>query len=89
MPQRVDAAFLRRDEFYQEQEKAGVTILCSCGIILFMTAAAFMTSFDKEGYAAKGYLRMRRFDVSAIASQLSESDENGDMSGLQANKPLR
>lgn len=73
--------------FTKNKKKAGVTMLSlAFGGILFMTAAAFMTSFDKEGYARQGVFEDAEFDI-RYSDAAVESDENG-MSGLQANKPL-
>lgn len=69
--------------FSKNKKKAAVTMLSlALGGILFMTAATYMSSFDKESYARQGVFKDAEFNIQYSASAI-ELNENG-MSGLQA-----
>lgn len=73
--------------FSKNKKKAVITMLSlALGGILFMTAATYMSSFDKENYSRQGNFANAEFDISYSVSAI-EVNENG-MSGLQAEKPL-
>lgn len=56
------------------------------GGILFMTAATYMSSFDKTNYSRQGNFANAEFDISHSGAAI-EINENG-LSGLQAESPL-
>ena len=56
------------------------------GGILFMTAATYISSFDKAGYSRQGNFANAEFDLTYSGAAL-EVNEHG-MSGLQAEAPL-
>lgn len=56
------------------------------GGILFMCAATYMSSFDKEAYARQGVFEHGEFYISYAQSAV-ELNENG-MSGIQAESPM-
>ena len=56
------------------------------GGILFMTAATYMSSFDKANYARQGYFVDAEFNIQYSPSAI-ELNENG-LGGLQAQAPL-
>ncbi len=73
--------------FSKNRKKAAITMLSlALGGILFMTAATYLSSFDKEKYARQGYFKDAEFYITYSAAAI-ELDENG-MSGLQAQKPM-
>lgn len=73
--------------FSKNRKKAIVTMLSlSLGGILFMTAATYMSSFDKMKYTRQGYFADAEFHIEYAQSAI-ELNENG-MSGMQAEMPL-
>lgn len=73
--------------FSKNRKKAAVTMLSlALGGILFMTAATYMSSFDRESYAKQGYFADAQFHIEYAESAVALS-ENG-ISGLQAKTPL-
>ena len=73
--------------FSKNKKKAVITMLSlALGGILFMTAATYMSSFDKDNYARQGYFTDAEFHISYAPSAI-ELNENG-MSGMQAETPL-
>lgn len=73
--------------FSKNRKKAVITMLSlGLGGILFMTAATYMSSFDKANYARQGYFTDAEFDIQYAVSAI-ELNENG-ISGLQAQAPL-
>lgn len=73
--------------FSKNRKKTVITMLSlGLGGILFMTAAAYMSSFDKEKYARQGDFQDAEFNITYSVSAI-ELDEYG-MSGLQARTPL-
>ncbi|MDE7328083.1 MAG: ABC transporter permease [Lachnospiraceae bacterium] len=73
--------------FSKNKKKAVITMLSlTFGGILFMTAATYMSSFDKAGYARQGYFKEAEFHISYSQAAI-ELNQNG-MSGLQAEVPL-
>lgn len=73
--------------FSKNKKKAAITMLSlALGGILFMTAATYMSSFDKDNYARQGYFTDAEFHITYARSAIA-LEENG-ASGLQATKPL-
>lgn len=73
--------------FSKNRKKAAVTMFSlALGGILFMTAATYMSSFDRENFARQGNFKEAEFDIQ-FSSGAIELNENG-MSGLQAQSPL-
>ena len=73
--------------FSRNRKKAVITMVSlALGGILFMTAATYMSSFDKKNYARQGDFTDAEF-VITIARSAIELNENG-MSGIQARKPM-
>ena len=73
--------------FSKNRKKAAVTMLSlGLGGILFMTAATYISSFDKAGYSRQGNFASAEFDLTYSGAAL-EVNEHG-MSGLQAEAPL-
>lgn len=73
--------------FSKNKKKAAITMLSlALGGVLFMTAATYMSSFDKDNYARQGYFTDAEFHISYAPSAI-ELNENG-MSGMQAESPL-
>ena len=73
--------------FSKNKKKAAITLLSlTLGGILFMTAATYMSSFDKEKYPRQGYFVDAEFHIGYSPSAVS-LNENGQ-SGLQARVPL-
>ncbi len=73
--------------FSKNKKKAAVTMLSlALGGLLFMTAATYMSSFDKARYPRQGYFVNAEFHIGYSISAIS-LNENG-MSGLQAQAPL-
>lgn len=78
---------LGRMNFSKNWKKAGLTMLSlGLGGILFMAAATYMSSYNKEKYARQGYFTDAEFNITYSQSAIA-LDEYG-MSGLQAKKPL-
>ncbi|MDE5770925.1 MAG: ABC transporter permease [Ruminococcus sp.] len=73
---------------FSRNRKKAVSTLMSLGLggILFITAATYMTSFDKNGFARQGDFRDAEF-VIGISNSAIELDENG-MSGIQSKNPI-
>ncbi len=73
--------------FSKNRKKAVITMLSlGLGGILFMTAATYISSFDKDGYARQGYFKDAEFNIQFSVAAI-ELNEYG-MSGLQAESPL-
>lgn len=73
--------------FSKNKKKAAVTMLSlALGGILFMTAATYISSFDKDNFARQGYFKNAEFHITYSPSAI-ELEENG-MSALQAKAPL-
>ena len=73
--------------FSKNRKKAAVTMFSlALGGILFMTAAAYISSFDKGSYARQGLFKDAEFNLQYSSSAI-ELNENG-MSDLQAKAPL-
>lgn len=73
--------------FSKNKKKATITMLSlALGGILFMTAATFMSSFDRENYARQGIWKDAEFHIQYSDSAI-ELNENG-MSGMQAQTPM-
>ncbi len=69
--------------FSKNKKKTAVTFASlGLGGILFMTAASYMSSFDKEGYVRQGDFTNAEFRITYSPAAI-ELNENG-MSGLQA-----
>ena len=73
--------------FSKNKKKAVITLASlALGGVLFMTAATYMSSFDKESYARQGIWKEAEFHIQYSSSAI-ELNENG-MSGMQAASPL-
>ncbi len=73
--------------FSRNRKRALITMISlALGGILFMTAAAYMSSFDKENFARQGYFTDAEFHIEYSRSAI-EMNEQG-MSGLQAEMPM-
>ena len=73
--------------FSKNKKKAAVTMLSlALGGLLFMTAATYISSFDKGNYARQGLFKDAEFNIQYSESAI-ELNENG-RSGLQAKTPL-
>lgn len=73
--------------FSKNRRKAVITFVSlAFGGILFMTAAAYVSSFDKSNYARQGYFTNAEFHIS-FAQSAMELHAYG-MSGMQAETPL-
>lgn len=73
--------------FSKNRKKAVITMLSlGLGGILFMTAATYMSSFNRENYSRQGNFANAEFEIGYSVSAI-EADDHG-MSGLQAEKPL-
>lgn len=73
--------------FLKNRGKAVITMLSlALGGILFMTAATYMSSFDKANYARQGYFTDAEFHIEYSPSAISLNEYG--MSGLQAKAPL-
>lgn len=73
---------------YSKNKKKAVVTMLSLGLggVLFMTAATYMSSFDRAGYSRQGNFKDAEFDI--MYSQAAvELAENG-AGGLQADAPL-
>ncbi len=73
--------------FSKNQKKAVIT-MCSLALggILFMTAATYMSSFDKKQFARQGDFADAEFVIS-ISNGAIELNEHG-ISGIQADNPM-
>lgn len=73
---------------FSKNRKKAVITFCSLALggILFLTAATYMSSFDKANFARQGYFTDAEFHI-GYASSAVELNEYG-MSGLQADMPL-
>ncbi len=73
---------------FSRNRKKAVSTLMSLGLggILFITAATYMSSFDKNGFARQGDFKEAEF-VIGISPGAIELDENG-MSGIQSKNPI-
>ena len=73
--------------FSKNKKKAVITMLSlALGGILFMTAATYMSSFDRANYARQGFFKDAEFTIQYSAAAIA-LNENG-MSGIQATTPL-
>lgn len=73
--------------FTRNRKKAAVTMVSlGLGGILFMAAAAYMSSFDREQYVRQGVFQNAEFEISYGQDAVELSDTG--MSGLQAKNPL-
>ena len=73
--------------FSRNKKKAFITLASlALGGVLFLTAAAYMSSFDKENYVRQGIWKEAEFHIQYAPSAIS-LNENG-MSGMQADSPL-
>lgn len=73
--------------FSKNKKKATITMLSlGLGGILFITAATYMSSFDKADYSRQGYFKDAEFYIQ-YSESASELEENG-ISGIQAKSPM-
>lgn len=73
--------------FSKNRKKATVTFFSlSLGGILFLTAATYLSSFDRENFARQGYFTDAEFQI-LYADSSVELSQNGK-NGLQAHSPL-
>lgn len=73
--------------FTKNKRKTVITMLSlGLGGILFVVAATYMTSFDKELYSRQLYFKEGEFDILIPASAVA-LDENG-LSGIQSHTPF-
>lgn len=73
--------------FSKNKKKATITMLSlGLGGILFITAATYMSSFDKADYSRQGYFKDAEFYIQYSESAI-ELEENGT-SGIQAKSPM-
>ncbi len=73
--------------FSKNRKKTAVTMLSlSLGGILYISAASYISSFDRTGYARQGYFKNAEFHITYSQSAIS-LNENG-INGLQADHPL-
>lgn len=73
--------------FSKNKKKAAITMLSlALGGILFMTAATYISSFDKANYSRQGNFTNAEFDI-AYSGAAMEVNKYG-MSGLQAETPM-
>ena len=73
--------------FSKNKKKAAITMLSlALGGILFMTAATFMSSFDRNNYARQCIWKEAEFHIKYSDSAI-ELNENG-ISGLQVQTPM-
>lgn len=76
-----------RMNFSRNGKKTALTMLSlGLGGILFMTAATYMSSYDKEQYARQGYFTNAEFNIH-YASSAIELNQYG-ISGMQAQEPM-
>lgn len=73
--------------FSKNKKKATITMLSlGLGGILFITAATYMSSFDKADYSRQGYFKDAEFYIQ-YSESATELEENGT-SGIQAKSPM-
>lgn len=73
--------------FSKNKKKATITMLSlGLGGILFITAATYMSSFDKADYSRQGYFKDAEFYIH-YSESARELEENGT-SGIQAKSPM-
>ncbi len=73
--------------FSKNKKKATITMLSlGLGGILFITAATYMSSFDKADYSRQGYFKDAEFYIQ-YSESATELEEN-DTSGIQAKSPM-
>ncbi len=73
--------------FSKNKKKAAITMLSlALGGILFMTAATYMSSFDRDNFARQGYFKDAEFHIQYTRAAAA-LNENG-INGLQAQSPL-
>ena len=73
--------------FAKNKKKATITMLSlGLGGILFITAATYMSSFDKADYSRQGYFKDAEFYIQ-YSESATELEENGT-SGIQAKSPM-
>ncbi len=73
--------------FAKNKKKATITMLSlGLGGILFITAATYMSSFDKADYSRQGYFKDAEFYIQ-YSESATELEENG-ISGIQAKSPM-
>ncbi len=78
---------LGRMNFSRNKKKAVLTMLSlGFGGILFMTAATYMSSYDKDKYVRQGYFTNAEFNITYSASAI-ELNEYG-ISGMQSQEPM-
>lgn len=84
---RLTSLGLATINFSKNKKKAVITMLSlGLGGILFMTAATYMSSFNKDNFARQGYFRNAEFNIYYTPAAI-ELSENG-VSGLQALNPM-
>ncbi len=73
--------------FAKNKKKATITMLSlGLGGILFITAATYMSSFNKANYSRQGYFKDAEFYIQ-YSESATELEENG-ISGIQAKSPM-
>lgn len=73
--------------FSKNRKRTAITMLSlGLGGILFMTAATYMSSFNRENFPRQGYFRDAEFHIYYTQAAI-ELSENG-ISGLQADAPM-
>ncbi|MCI8514651.1 MAG: ABC transporter permease [Lachnospiraceae bacterium] len=73
--------------FSRHRKKTTITMFSlALGGILFMTAATYMSSFNKMNYARQGHFKYAEFHI-RYAGSMIELNENG-LGGLQAKMPI-
>ncbi|MCI9173419.1 MAG: ABC transporter permease [Lachnospiraceae bacterium] len=78
---------LGRMNFFRNQKKTVLTMLSlGLGGVLFMTAATYLSSYDKDKFARQGYFTDAEFNICYAASAI-ELNEYG-ISGMQAREPM-
>lgn len=78
---------LGRMNFSRNRKKTVITMLSlGMGGILFMTAATYMSSFEKENFARQGFFTDAEFHMAYSSSAITLSEYG--LSGLQAQCPL-
>ncbi len=78
---------LGRMNFSRNRKKAAVTMLSlGMGGILFMTAATYLSSFNRANYARQGFFTEAEFHIQYAFSAITLSEHG--LSGLQAQAPL-
>lgn len=87
MCRKLTPLYLGIMNFSKNRKKTVITMLSlGLGGVLFMTAAAYMSSFDREKFARQGDFTDAEYSIYYSASAI-ELDEYG-LSGLQASVPL-